>query len=121
MKKRATILMAATLIIAACGTAAQYSSSGQRFQDDIYITHTDRTEEKLAAKAEESKIDDLVEQTKGSEIYLLTEDGSTSITVPENTSAAINVGSDTGITVTNNTGATVTIEDPADFNIYINS
>ena len=77
MKKRATILMAATLIIAACGTAAQYSSSGQRFQDGIYITHTDRTEEKLAAKAEESKIDDLVEQTKGSEIYLLTEDGST--------------------------------------------
>ena len=56
MEKRATILMSAVLVLSACGTAAQYSSSGQRFQDGIYVTRTDTAHERQVAAADEKEL-----------------------------------------------------------------
>ena len=68
MKTRLIPLFAALIAFTACGSSAQFASSGQQFQDGIYYRPETATMETVPASDEE--IASLLEQTKGSEVYL---------------------------------------------------
>ena len=114
MKKSSVLMIAAALMLASCGTIAQYASSdsGHRFQDGIYGSAPDfvTKEEKTAAKAETEA---LVEKTKASQIYLFGEKKDT-VMIPESMSASIRYDKTLGSTV-------VTVgENPYDWQNYVN-
>ncbi|MDE7126634.1 MAG: hypothetical protein K2O58_01895, partial [Bacteroidales bacterium] len=114
MKKRVDIFISAVLALTSCGTAAQFSSTESRFQDGIYAK-TSKAAVKTAIQAPETgtqEIDELIAQTKSSEIYLLGDEPKT-IVIPESQSATLKFE--------NNTGATVTIQDSPDFTIYFDN
>ena len=89
MKKSSLLMIVTTLILSSCGLTAQYTSntSESRFHDGIYSsTPSFRSrEEKTESR---TKTDELVEQTKASEIYLFGEKKDT-IMVPQDMSVSI--------------------------------
>ena len=113
MKKRVYIFISALLALNACGTVAQYSSSGSRFQDGIYYRN-DNTRQEASQKetAQEQKRDELIAQTREAENYLF----------PNDTKPASLPDSRQGsISFKNNTGTEVTIESSPDLTIYFNT
>ena len=95
MKKRLVALISAAAALTSCGTAAQYASSGQRYQDGIY--YKPETEHMTTVTTDD--IERLVARTEETEI-LLFGDRKDTVTIPENKSAVIRFGDGTGTTVT---------------------
>lgn len=99
MKKSSILLMATTVMMLSCGTAAHYSSSdsGRMFHDGIYNNATS-----LRTKAEkeraDAETDALIEATKASEIYLFG-DRKDTVMIPENMYAKIQYDQKIGSTV----------------------
>ncbi|MCM1199190.1 MAG: hypothetical protein NC308_09905, partial [Clostridium sp.] len=114
MKKRVYILFSAVFALASCGTSAQFSSSDSRFQDGIYARtgNTSAKDIKKASSTDMQEVDELVAQTRSSEIYLLGDEPKT-VVIPESKSTTVKFN--------NNAGASVTIEDAPDFTVYFNS
>ena len=99
MKKSTVLMIAAAVMLSACGTAAQMASSdsGQRFSDGIYSSAPSLRSkaDKLEEKAE---TDALVERTKASEIYLFGDKKDT-VMIPDNMAATIKYDRSIGSTV----------------------
>ena len=113
MKKNSLLLIAAAILMTACGTVAQQAvtSTAPRFEDGIYSSGPSfRSKvEKLESKAE---TDALVEKTKASAIYLFGEKKDT-VMIPESMSASIRYDKTLGSTI-------VTVgENPYDWHNYI--
>ena len=87
MKTRLIPLFAALIALTACGSSAQFASSGQQFQDGIY--YRPETVTNVTVPASDEEIASLVEQTKGSEVYLRSGQGADTLFVPENMSATV--------------------------------
>ena len=87
MKPSLYILIPAMLAIAACGSTASLSS-GQRFNDGIYYAH--EKEMPVSTAADDKKVNDLVERTRTSEIYLFGDEKTDTVVIPENKAATIN-------------------------------
>ena len=102
MKPNVTIWLAAALAVSACGSSAQFASSGHQYQDGIYYKPT--TENKEAYEAEDKDIQALIKKTKESEIYLFTDSGRDTIVVPKGNSVRLNFnnGNNTTVTFLNN-------------------
>ena len=85
MKKNIALCLTALLGLTACGSMAQYSSS-QKYQDGIYYkpAQTDIT----VAQATKEDVDELVQETRNSEIFLRGGQNDTLI-IPENKAATI--------------------------------
>ena len=99
MKKSSLLLIAATILLTACGTLTQQagSSSGSRFEDGIYSSapsFRSRTEREAAT----TETDALIERTKASQIYLFGEKKDT-VMIPENMSARIQYDRELGSTI----------------------
>ena len=113
MKKNSLLMIAAAILMTACGTVAQQAvtSTTSRFEDGIYSSGPSfrSKEEKQETKAE---TDALVEKTKASAIYLFGEKIDT-VMIPENMSASIRYDKTLGSTI-------VTVgENPYDWHNYI--
>lgn len=98
MKPNVTLWLAAVIAVSACGSSAQFASSGHQYQDGIYYKPT--TENKEANKAEEREIQSLIKKTKESEIYLFTDSGRDTIVVPTGNSVRLNFNNSNNATVT---------------------
>ena len=89
MKKNSLLMIAAMVLMTACGTMAQQSvtSTSPRFEDGIYSSGPSfrSKEERQESKAE---TDALVEKTKASRIYLFGEKKDT-VMIPDDMSASI--------------------------------
>ena len=114
MKKNSLLMIAAAILMTACGTVAQQAATSDtaRFEDGIYSSGPSfRSKvEKQEAKAQ---TDALVEKTKESAIYLFGERKDT-VMIPENMSASIRYDKAIGSTV-------VTVgENPYDWQNYVN-
>ena len=114
MKKNSLLLIAAAILMTACGTVAQQAvtSGTSRFEDGIYSSGPSfRSKvEKQESKAETAA---LVEKTKASAIYLFGEQKDT-VMIPESMSASIRYDKTLGSTV-------VTVgENPYDWHNNIN-
>ena len=81
MKPSLYILIPAMLAIAACGSTASLSS-GQRFNDGIYYAH--EKEMPVSTAADDKKVNDLVERTRTSEIYLFGDEKTDTVVIPDN-------------------------------------
>ncbi len=83
MKTNVTLWLTAILAVSACGSSAQFASSGQQYQDGIYYRPT--TENKSVAAVSNEEVQALVNQTKQSEIYLFNDSGrgTTIVSLPE--------------------------------------
>jgi hypothetical protein len=99
MKKNSLLMIAAAILMTACGTVAQHAATSgtPMYEDGIYSSGPSfRSKvEKLASKAE---TDALVEKTKASTIYLFGEKKDT-VMIPENMSASIRYDKELGSTV----------------------
>ena len=101
MKKNSLLMIAAAILMTACGTMAQQSvtPTASRFEDGIYScgpsfrSKTERQESK-------AETDALVERTKASTIYLFGEKKDT-VMIPEDMSASIWYDKSKGSTVIN--------------------
>ena len=87
MKTRLIPLFAALIALSACGSSAQFASTGQQFQDGIYYRPEPVTT--LTVPANDEELTSLIEQTKGSEIYLRNGQGADTLFIPENMSATV--------------------------------
>ena len=88
MKLNLYMLIPAMLAFSSCGTTAVVSS-GQRFNDGIYRTHSEETPS--ATATDDRKVNELAERTRNSEIYLFSENEQPdTVIIPENKSAVIN-------------------------------
>ncbi len=99
MKKSSALLIAATLMLSACGSMAKYASSdsGQKYKDGIYSnTPAFRTKEEKEESKSETQA--LVEKTKESQIYLFG-DKKDSVAIPQDMSAMIKYDQKLGGTV----------------------
>lgn len=99
MKKNSLLMIAAAILMTACGTAAQYtgSSGTARFEDGIYSSNPS-FKSKSERQALQSQTDALVEQTRTSEIYLFGDKKDT-VAIPENMSAVIRYDREKGNTI----------------------
>lgn len=113
MKKRITILIAASFAFMSCGTAL-YTSSGQKFSDGIYSMPV--AENKLETAESQKETEELIEKTRNSRIFLSSETSdkqrTDTLLIPEDKSAIISFSG---------TGTTVTVtDDPFDY-VYFNT
>ena len=102
MKTYIMTVIGAALMVASCGTTAQYASSGQQFQDGFY-SRPAGAEAKEAALAARSEVSDLVKETENSRIFLKAGQTDT-LYVPENMSTTLKFdkqSNSTVVTVTN--------------------
>ena len=99
MKTNVTLWLTAMLAVSACGSSAQFASSGQQYQDGIYYRPT--TENKSVAAVSNEEVQALVNQTKQSEIYLFNDSGRDTIVVPDNKPVQLkfNRGGNTTVTI----------------------
>ena len=95
--KKTDILNALGILLAmtSCGSASQYASN-QKYQDGFY-SRPSATETRTATLASRSKVDELVEETKNSQIFLKAGETDT-LYVPENMSTTLKFNKDQGIT-----------------------
>ena len=101
MKKNSLLMIAAAILMTACGTMAQHSASSgsSRFEDGIYSSGPSflSRAEKQEYRAE---ADSLIEKTKASTIYLFGEKKDT-VMIPDDMSASIWYDKEKGSTVVN--------------------
>ena len=99
MKKNSLLMIAATILMTACGTMAQQSvtSTASRFEDGIYSSGPS-FRSKVERQESKAGTDALVEKTKASRIYLFGEKKDT-VMIPENMSASIWYDKEKGGTV----------------------
>ena len=82
MKTSLYILVPAILAASACGSTASLSS-GQRFNDGIYYAHQQEMPASTAS-VDTKEVDDLIERTRNSEIYLFGDEKTDTVVIPEN-------------------------------------
>ena len=101
MKKNSLLMIAAAILMTACGTMAQQSvtSTTSRFEDGIYSSGPS-FRSKTEREASKAETDALVERTKASNIYLFGEKKDT-VMIPDNMSASIWYDREKGSTVVN--------------------
>lgn len=101
MKKNSLLMIAAAILMTACGTMAQQSASstGSRFEDGIYSSGPS-FRSKVEREEAKAETDALVEKTKASRIYLFGEKKDT-VMIPEDMSARIWYDKEKGSTVVN--------------------
>ena len=87
MKKSLYLMIPAILAVAGCGSTAALSS-GQKFNDGIYYARQEKTP--AVTGTDDLKVNDLVDRTKKSEIYLFGDEKADTVVIPENKSAVIN-------------------------------
>ena len=104
MKTRFFTLFTALLALTACGSTAQYASSGPQFEDGIYYKPT-------TASASPAALDEdvaaLVRETKGSQVYLSNGQAADTLFIPENMTATLrfdHAANTTTVTLTENPG-----------------
>lgn len=97
MKKRLAVLFSAAVVLASCGTAAQYASSGQKFPDGIYC----RPEKIITQTVSDEEVASLVDRTEETRLFLFGDKKDT-LVIPEDKSAIIrlNDGDGTSVTIT---------------------
>ena len=98
MKKNSLLMIAAAILMTACGTMAQQSASS-RFEDGIYSS-SPSFRSKIEREEAKSETDALVERTKASTIYLFGEKKDT-VMIPNDMSASIWYDKQKGSTVIN--------------------
>lgn len=101
MKKNALLMIAAMILMTACGTMAQQSvtSTASRFEDGIYSSGPS-FKSKVERQESKAETEALVEKTKASNIYLFGEKKDT-VMIPDNMSASIWYDKEKGSTVVN--------------------
>jgi hypothetical protein len=101
MKKNSLLMIAAMILMTACGTMAQHTatSSGSRFEDGIY-SGGPSFRSKVERQESKAETDALVEKTKASRIYLFGEQKDT-VMIPDDMSASIWYDKEKGSTVVN--------------------
>ena len=87
MKMQNIALLGAVAALSACGSAVQMTSSERQYEDGFYAGVTAKDRLRPAREAVE-ETDDLIDRTKGSEIYLKGNRVDT-LFIPENMSASI--------------------------------
>ena len=114
MKKNSLLMIAAMVLMTACGTMAQQSatSTASRFEDGIYSSGPS-FRSKVERQESKAETDALVEKTKASRIYLFGEKKDT-VMIPENMSASIWYDKEKGGTVVD------VYDNPYDWRNYIN-
>ena len=101
MKKNSLLMIAAAILMTACGTMAQQSvtSTTSRFEDGIYSSGPS-FRSKVERAESKAETDALVERTKASSIYLFGDKKDT-VMIPRDMSASIWYDKDKGSTVVN--------------------
>ena len=112
MKTNILTVIAASLALSACGSAAQYASSGQQFQDGFY-SRTAGIQTKEADYATRSEVGELVKETENSRIFLKAGQTDT-LYVPENMSTTLRFDKQSNSTV-------VTVTNEPSWNLYPDS
>lgn len=99
MKKNSLLMIAAAILMTACGTVAQHAapSGTARFEDGIYSSGPS-FRSKVEKQESQAETDALVEKTKASAIYLFGEKKDT-VMIPENMSASIRYDKAQGSTI----------------------
>lgn len=99
MKKNSLLMIAAMILMTACGTMAQQSatSTSSRFEDGIYSSGPS-FRSKVERQESKAETDALVEKTKASKIYLFGEKKDT-VMIPDDMSASIWYDKEKGSTV----------------------
>ena len=99
MKKNSLLMIAASILMTACGTLAQQAvtSSSSRFEDGIYSSGPS-FRSKVEKQESKAETDALVEKTKASAIYLFGEKKDT-VMIPESMSASIRYDKTLGSTI----------------------
>ena len=106
MKTNIVLCLTALAALSACGSMAQLSQAPtQRFRDGIY--YKPQTEETVAAPVADSEVANLVEETKGSQIFLHSGQNDT-LFIPENKAVSFKFNPQEGNT-------TVTVFDTPDY------
>lgn len=99
------------LAITSCGTASQYASN-QQYQDGFY-SRPSVAETKTATLAARSKVSELAEETRNSQIFLKAGETDT-LYVPENMSTTLNFDKEQGLT-------SVTVTNTPAYSLYPDS
>ena len=99
------------LAITSCGTASQYASN-QQYQDGFY-SRPSVAETKTATLAARSKVSELADETRNSQIFLKAGETDT-LYVPENMSTTLNFDKEQGLT-------SVTVTNTPAYSLYPDS
>lgn len=97
MKMRLVILISAIAALSSCGTAAQYASSGQKYQDGIYY----RPEQSLdkTERVPDETVENLIARSEETSL-LLFGDRKDTVIIPDSKSAVIHLDGEEGTTIT---------------------